>query len=226
MPSILHIESATPICSVALSKGDQLIDLKEIDKFNSHSEVLTLFVDELLNTNGLKYKDLDAIAVSNGPGSYTGLRIGASTAKGLAYALDIPVITVNSIEALAIGLKESFPDSGNKNYLYCPMIDARRMEVYTTFYDASHQVIKALTPFIIDEENLKYYLENYTLILGGSGAEKCFEIYKSYNNIILDSELKSSAKYLIPLAIEKYRLKNFADLAYFEPNYLKDFIGK
>ena len=106
------------------------------------------------------------------------------------------------------------------------MIDARRMEVYTTFYYASHQVIKALTPFIIDEENLKSLLEKYTLILGGSGAEKCFEIYKSYNNIILDSELKSSAKYLIPLAIEKYRLKNFADLAYFEPNYLKDFIGK
>lgn len=226
MSNILHIETATPVCSVALSKNGQLIDHKSINEFNSHSEVLTIFIEQICKENQLELKDLNAISVSNGPGSYTGLRIGASTAKGLAYALDLPVITIDTIEAMAWELKKRHLDLAEDAILFCPMIDARRMEVYTSFYDQNFQNILELTPFIIDENNLNDYLDKYTMIIGGNGAQKCFEMYKSNSNIRLEEDFECSAKYLIDLATQQYNNQDFADLAYFEPNYLKEFTGK
>lgn len=226
MSNILHIETATPVCSVALSKNGQLIDHKSINEFNSHSEVLTIFIEQICKENQLELKDLNAISVSNGPGSYTGLRIGASTAKGLAYALDLPVITIDTIEAMAWELKKRHLDLAEDAILFCPMIDARRMEVYTSFYDQNFQNILELTPFIIDENNLNDYLDKYTMIIVGNGAQKCFEMYKSNSNIRLEEDFECSAKYLIDLATQKYNNQDFADLAYFEPNYLKEFTGK
>lgn len=227
MALILHIETATPICSVALSRGHDCIALKELNEFNSHSEVLTVFIEEILDANNLKVKDLDAIALSNGPGSYTGLRIGASVAKGLAYAAEKPIITIDTIEALAHGLIQNSTKYKFKDQvLFCPMIDARRMEVYTAFYNKDFKTIKTLSPFIIDENNLDSYLAQYSIILGGTGAQKCYDLYKHKGNIYLNEQIKCSAKYLIPLALHKYEAEDFANLAYFEPNYLKDFVGK
>lgn len=216
MPSILHIESATPICSVALSKGDQLIDLKEIDKFNSHSEVLTLFVDELLNTNGLKYKDLDAIAVSNGPGSYTGLRIGVSAAKGICYGVDIPLISISSLKILANKIVFD-------GYIISTM-DARRDEVYSCIYDSKLNIIEDEKPQIINAKSFLEYADNKRVLIIGDGQEKCKNLIDINKNFEFNEDiLRPSSKKMGDLAYEKFKKNDFEDLAYFEPKYLKEF---
>ena len=164
MSKILQIETGTKVCSVAVAIDGNVAACKQVDQRNIHAEVITLYIDELLNATGLKYTELDAIAVSCGPGSYTGLRIGISTAKGLCYALDKPLISVETLEAMAGGLIAATALNINDKMLLCPMIDARRMEVYTALFDSSGNRIKATSAEIIDENSFSEYLKSDKIV--------------------------------------------------------------
>lgn len=217
MSIILHLETATKVCSVALSKNGKLLELKETQEEGySHGENLNLFIVEVLERHGMTVKDLNAVSVASGPGSYTGLRIGAATAKSLCYALDIPLIAVDALISLAAIAKEKYPA---KNL--CAVIDARRMEVYNLFLDENFQTLKEISADIIDEDSY----ENFTpFVCFGDGAEKLKEIWKE-KDCVIDSTILSSAKGQVELAFEKYSTKSFEDVAYWEPFYLKDFIA-
>ncbi|UKN03534.1 tRNA (adenosine(37)-N6)-threonylcarbamoyltransferase complex dimerization subunit type 1 TsaB [Paracrocinitomix mangrovi] len=216
MALILHLETATKTCSVALSENGQLLQLAEetSDKF-SHAEKLNFFIEEVMKAAGKSIKDLEAVAISAGPGSYTGLRIGTSSAKGICYALDIPLISINSLKALA-----SLVDT---NDIVCPMFDARRMEVYTALYRNGENLLETQA-MIIDEFSFTSELSQGKIIFVGPGAEKCQEIIQN-DNAVFDLATEVSAKGMIQLALEKFKAKDFEDLAYFEPAYLKDFIA-
>lgn len=221
-PIILHIETATEICSVALSRGKQLIALKEESKGLSHAEKLIPFIEELVKSNQLQLSDINAVAVSIGPGSYTGLRIGASTAKGLCYALDIPVITISTLKSIAIGAQQDRFDI-EKPYLIAPMIDARRMEVYTTLYSSDMELMNEIHSEIIDEESFRDIMENHLVIFCGNGMQKCKELLSKYPNAMF-SESPLSAQNMIETAYHKFESEDFDDLPYFEPFYLKDYL--
>jgi len=226
MSLILCIETATPVCSVALIRNGKIFSHKESSKKNSHSEVVTLFIDEILKENNLNYTDLNAIAVSKGPGSYTGLRIGVSTAKGLCYALDIPLIAINTLQSMSNGMANIYPEKNNftENVLFCPMIDARRMEVYSAIYDMNNNEIRETKAEIIDENSFADYLSQNKMIFFGDGAEKCKNIISSPNAVFYDN-LLPSAEYMASLSEKKFQNQKFEDVAYFEPFYLKDFIA-
>lgn len=217
MSKLLHIETATKVCSVATSENGILVVLKELNSENyTHSESLTLFIEEAIKKSNWSISDLDAIVVTSGPGSYTGLRIGVSTAKGLCYALNKPLISVDAIKSLAAIAHEEYPELN-----ICATIDAKRMEVFSAIYDKSSAVLKPLSADIIDET---IYDEFIPFVVVGDGAAKLKEVWKD-KNIQFDGEIISSAKGQIKLAFEKFNQSNFEDLAYFEPKYLKDFIG-
>lgn len=219
---ILQIETATTVCSVALSNNGEVIAVKQMEQRNIHAEVITLYIEELLTSTGTKYTDLDAIAVSCGPGSYTGLRIGISTAKGLCYALEKPLIAIETLEAMATGATmESELAKGDT--LLCPMIDARRMEVYTAIFNTKGERINHTTAEIINENSFAELLSDNKILFFGDGAEKCRETLSNPNAQFLES-FTNSAAYLTKRATEKFAAKNFEDIAYFEPYYLKDFI--
>jgi tRNA threonylcarbamoyladenosine biosynthesis protein TsaB len=222
MSYILQIETATTVCSVALAKDGQLLAFKQLDERNIHAEVITLFIDELINNAAIKYSDLDAIAVSCGPGSYTGLRIGVSTAKGLCFALDKPLIAVETLEAMAYGViaLDQYQD-----ILLCPMIDARRMEVYTTLFDTQGNKIEPTTAKIIDENSFNEQLQITKILFFGDGAEKCRAILGDKVNALFMPDFVNSATQLTRRAFEKFNSHSFEDVAYFEPYYLKDFIA-
>ena len=221
MSLILNIESATDICSIAISRDDKIVALREIVG-NSHAEQITMLIHECLENGGIKINDLDAVAISNGPGSYTSLRIGASTAKGICYALDLPLIAIDTLESLAMA---AFNEANDKNALYCPMIDARRMEVYTALYKFSDEKnvlekIEAMSPKIIEENSFsKYFEKNQKIIFCGNGAPKCQETLRHPNAYFLP--IICSARYLIILSYEKNLKKEFDDVAYHTPQYLK-----
>jgi len=220
---ILQIETATTVCSVALSKDGEVLAVKQMDRRNIHAEVITLYIEELLTTTDTKYSDLDAIAVSCGPGSYTGLRIGISTAKGLCYALDKPLIAIETLQAMASGVvMESELATGDT--LLVPMIDARRMEVYTAIFNTKGERIKPTAAEIIDENSFAKLLNNNKVLFFGDGAEKCRETLHNPNSQFLEG-FTNSAAYLTKRATEKLAMKDFEDVAYFEPFYLKDFIA-
>ncbi len=221
MAIILHIETATEVCSVAVANNYKLLALKETEGGNSHSANLTIFIEEVMKQAGLTLKDLDAVAVSKGPGSYTGLRIGVSVAKGFCYGLDIPMIAVDTLKAMAW----SASDGNDADVLYCPMIDARRMEVYAAIYDKNNNTFREVKADIVDELTYKEYLDKNIVMFFGNGAEKCREILTAHPNArILDNNFTSSVG-MITLAADKYEHKQFEDVAYFEPFYLKDFIA-
>lgn len=223
MPLILQIETATQTCSVALAQNGQILAYKEQTDRNIHASQITLFIDDVLKQSRKTYQDLDAVAVSKGPGSYTGLRIGVSTAKGLCFALDIPLIAVETLQAMAKGFIERC-FSVNPNALFCPMIDARRMEVYTAIYNANMDCIQATSAKIIDEESFDKDLDTHIIYFFGDGAQKCESVLGLNPNArVLDDEL-NTAKDLTALALKKYNNKDFEDIAYFEPLYLKDFV--
>ena len=226
MDLILIIESSTEICSVSLLKNGKLLDTIESDEGQSHARLVTVFADDLLKRNAVKPDDLNAVAVSKGPGSYTGLRIGASTAKGICYAAHIPLIAVGTLEAMAkhVSLNQSkYQITTDKPLLLCPMIDARRMEVYSMLLNTSGQILKPITADIIDEKFLKNELESNTVVFFGNGAPKCENIIKSPNALFLNG-INASAKYMTELVWDSYNNKQFEDVAYFEPFYLKDFV--
>jgi tRNA threonylcarbamoyladenosine biosynthesis protein TsaB len=222
MPTILLIETATRICSVGVAREQQMLAIKEDkSKEYSHSTQLTNFIEWVLKNAALNFSDLDAVAVSMGPGSYTGLRIGVSAAKGICYGLDIPLIAVNSLYAIASVGKESITSPFD---YYIPMIDARRMEVYNAVYDQKLNTIRETMAEIIDADSFSSYLQKGTVAVFGDGAAKCREILNPVNMVIFD-EINSSAKGLMQPAQEKYSKQDFVDVAYFEPFYLKDFVA-
>jgi tRNA threonylcarbamoyladenosine biosynthesis protein TsaB len=221
-PIILHIETATEICSVAISRGKQLIAIKEESKGLSHAEKLIPFIEELLNNNNIQLSDINAIAVSIGPGSYTGLRIGASTAKGLCYALDIPVITISTLMSIAIGAQQDRFDI-EKPYLLAPMIDARRMEVYTTLYSPEMELMNEIHAEIIEEDSFQEIMKKNLVIFCGNGMPKCKELLSKYPNAMFSESPLSAQNMIIP-AYHKFENQDFDDLPYFEPFYLKDYL--
>lgn len=219
MSHILCLETATEICSVALSDDAECLVCQEDASGNSHAEKIMELTDRCLKETGLQASDLDAVCVSSGPGSYTGLRIGTSTAKGMAYALQKPLLAVPSLEAIACGARQTLPDAD----LYCPMIDARRMEVYCALYDAQGNTVQECNNRIMDDASFAELYETKTMVFCGNGAPKCRELLKHPNCLFSGSH--SSARYLIPAAFLRYRQRQFEDVAYFEPFYLKEFVA-
>ncbi|MBT8183655.1 MAG: tRNA (adenosine(37)-N6)-threonylcarbamoyltransferase complex dimerization subunit type 1 TsaB [Eudoraea sp.] len=219
MAIILNIETATTNCSVSLAQNGRLIDIREHNSASfSHSEQLHVFIEELLRATSTDVNGLDAIAVSKGPGSYTGLRIGVSAAKGLCFALDIPLIAIPTLESMA---HKKIITSG----VIIPVLDARRMEVYSAVYDPSFNEIRKTDAEIINSESFREYAEKDKAYLLGSGAAKCQELLK-HPNFVFESELVPSAAQMCPLSYKKFTKGTFEDLAYFEPYYLKDFVSK
>jgi len=213
---ILNIETATKNCSVSLAKDGQTILVKEIAELGySHAEKLHVFIEEILKETNVNIQELKAVAVSKGPGSYTGLRIGVSTAKGLCYALGIPLISVDTLQVLA--KKVSVNDG-----LIVPMIDARRMEVYSAIFDKNHQKIKEVQAEILTEESYDEITEKVYFI--GDCQEKCQTVLTKPNFVFLSKIIFPSANEMSSLSYEKYMNNDFEDVAYFEPFYLKDFL--
>lgn len=229
MSLILCIETATSVCSVSLSKNGEVIATREINEQKAHASEITVFVDDVLKESNASIKDLDAVAVSKGPGSYTGLRIGVSAAKGICYGLEIPLISVDTLYSMALGFLEFNNNFIKKlatdNILLCPMIDAMRMEVYNQLVDLKRQTIRETQAEIIEDNSFLEYLKNYKIIIFGSGADKCKETITNENAIFITS-FQNSAKYLAKIANEKFQTQQFENTAYFEPFYLKDFVAK
>ena len=218
-PVILSIETSTNVCSVAVSRGEECLFSISNDEGMNHAALLSLYIDKAIETSGIKYKDLDAVAVSGGPGSYTGLRIGVSTAKGICYALDIPLISINTLEILTIA---AINQQYNEKALYCPMIDARRMEEYSAFYRSDRNLFREVSADIITTESYLDILEENTVYFFGNGSDKCKEVITHPNAIFIDN-LTPLAENMIKPALEKYESSKFEDTAYFEPFYLKEF---
>ncbi len=218
MGVILNIESATTNCSVSLAKDGKLLALQE-ENFEgySHSEKLHLFITAVLREAGLEMEDLEAVAVSKGPGSYTGLRIGVAAAKGLCFALGLPLIATPTLESLA--RQVSVPEED----FIIPMLDARRMEVYATVLDASYQTVRATEAEIITCDSFADYVAKAPVHLVGNGAKKCVG-HLDHPNFHFQEELVPSAKEMVGMSFSRFEKKEYEDLAYFEPYYLKEFI--
>lgn len=220
MSLILCLETSTKVCSVALFKENNLIDFEEAGGAYSHAENLALFVDRIMQRQGLSYSELNAVAVTKGPGSYTGLRIGVSLAKGIAYGANIPLIAIDSLASLAYGAIQKIKDD---QALYCSMIDARRMEVYTSIYNAKLEEVQGIEAKVIDSTAYSKLLSQQKIYFYGDGAAKCESTLEHPQAVFI--ELQSSAKNMGALAFEAYDNKSFEDVAYFEPFYLKEFVA-
>jgi tRNA threonylcarbamoyladenosine biosynthesis protein TsaB len=225
MALILCIETATEVCSVALFRDGQPAGIRESSARNVHSAMLTTFIDELFRDSGLMMNELDAVAVSMGPGSYTGLRIGVATAKGLCYAVDKPLISVSTLQAMARGLNDNLQVTSDGGALVCPMIDARRMEVYSALYDMKEIEVREVRAEIIDENSFAEFLAMQPVLFGGDGADKCKSMLGDHPNARFVDGFRSSARFMAALAEKKFSAGQFENLAYFEPFYLKDFVA-
>lgn len=222
MATILLIETATPICSTAIEHNGTIIAVNESSEPNSHSSKLSILIKELLDKANITYNMLDSVCVSSGPGSYTGLRIGVSTAKGLCYALDKPLLAVETLQSMALGYYNTHPEY--TGYV-CPMIDARRMEVYAAIFDNNGNYIKPTSADIITEDIYDQWLANEQIRFIGDGADKTHSILGNKHNVSFDNEYKISASGMACIAEELYKQGKFEDIAYFEPFYLKDFVA-
>ncbi len=228
MPLILHIETATDVCSVAIANNGILLSELSHEDARSHASQLTLLIEKICKQLSIEYAHLDAIAVSKGPGSYTGLRIGVATAKGLAYALDKPLIAVNTLESYAFDLKskqEELLKPLNHSYLLCPMIDARRMEVYSALFNSEIKMVREIRAEIITEQSFSHELNQHPVIFFGNGAAKCKSFLGQKSNAIFIDDFQPSANGQIIGAYHSFLQKQFEDIAYFEPYYLKEFLG-
>ena len=223
-PTILYIETATDVCSVALSRGAEIIGLKEEAGGNNHAKNLLPFVDEVLKQGGCTVRDLNGVTVSIGPGSYTGLRIGVSTAKGIAYTAGIPVMAVSTLESIAQGAKTLWMESSDGQPHIVPMIDARRMEVFTTHYTYDMQPLEEVSAKIVDENTFAKLLSEQKVLFCGNGMPKCRELLSTFPNAcFIDAPV--SAKNMLPTALRKWQRQEFEDVAYFEPFYLKEYVA-
>lgn len=225
MSLILQIETSTTSCSVALAQNAKVLSHKSINQRNIHAEVITVFIDEIFAEKNLRFNELDAVAVSCGPGSYTGLRIGVSTAKGLCFSLDKPLIAVETLLSMASGFLSRFPNQTKEKFLLCPMIDARRMEVFTALFDQDLNRIQETSAAIITEESFGENLNQHKIIFFGDGAAKCKAVLGNHANAVFIDTFLNEATDMTLLAEAKFSQKQFEDVAYFEPFYLKDFIG-
>lgn len=216
MAIILSIETATTVCSVALSKDGSVIGSREINEGFVHAEKLTVFIQEILKEAQLEAAQLSAVAVSSGPGSYTGLRIGASVAKGLCYALDLPLISVPTLEAMALGAISLYPNDA----FYCPMIDARRMEVYCALFDAELNIISPVEAKIIDAGFMSGF--SRPIICFGDGSDKAKTLPEIKHQFV---ECLPSAANVSVLAEKKFAMNAFENVSLFEPFYLKEFVA-
>ena len=223
MSYMICIETATAICSVALTRNGEVIVLKENHEGNKHAAVLTQLIQNSITEAGISFNDLSAVAVSMGPGSYTGLRVGVSTAKGLCLALRIPLIAINTLESLAnvfLNKQETFASS----FYLIPMLDARRMEVFCAVYDKQLNGITPTEAKIITAESFLEIVNDRTCYFFGNGANKCQELITQNNAKFIDN-IECSAVGLANKAYQKWVTNDVVDLAYFEPYYLKDFVG-
>lgn len=233
---ILCLETSTAVCSVALVDNSNVIALRESLDGQNHAEKITIFIDEVMKEANISYNELEAIAVSKGPGSYTGLRIGVSTAKGLCYAMEKPLIAIDTLAAMTEGfLDNNFDNDHDTNIksessssslssIFCPMIDARRMEVYSAFFTEDMKKTSDTEALIIDENSFSDLKLNHHLYLFGDGADKLISLFENEENITVIEKFHCSAAYMARLAEEAFKNNDFVDTAYFEPFYLKDFV--
>ncbi len=227
MSYLLLIETSTKVCSAALSKDGEVEGvIEENNQGYSHSSQLTVFVKKVIDEAGISFEQLDGVAVSCGPGSYTGLRIGVSVAKGLCYALEIPLIGVDTLKSLAVMMLKSKKDEMNNqtDVLLCPMIDARRMEVYNSVFDCQLNEVKPVSADVVDSDTFTGLLKGHKIMFFGDGAMKCKKVIDSANAYFFD-DVFPSAVGMAGLAHDKFLNRKFEDTAYFEPFYLKDFIA-
>lgn len=225
--TILHIETATHICSVCISRGEEILAIRETDEPNSHSRILTVYIEEILKETGKNLDDMDALALSLGPGSYTGLRIGASVIKGLAYGSGLPVIGLDTLQIMARGVMDEHlipSDQPDESLLLRPMIDARRMEAYTAPYSANCEQKGAVRALILEPETFMTELETHRVFFFGNGSDKARELISHPQAVFLPDRHPSS-RFMPGLALKKLEQKTFLNTAYFEPFYLKDFIA-
>ena len=223
MACIIHIETTTDVCSVALSQDGECLMSKECFERSSHGTVLGPFVDEAVSFADSHAIPIDAVAVSQGPGSYTGLRIGVSTAKGLCYGRKLKLLAVPTLQLLCVPLllrHDELPDDA----LFCPMLDARRMEVYSAIYDRALRDVKPISADVIDETSYREYLDGHKVVLFGNGAAKCQPLLQHPNALFVDN-IQPLAKNMFPLAEKTFAMEKFEDVAYFEPFYLKEFVA-
>ena len=218
MAYILSIDTATEIASIVLGNEHQILSFRENREQKTHASFVQPAINEILKETGMTLNDIDAVSVSNGPGSYTGLRVGLSSAKGIAYALNKPLILLNTLEIMAQSAILELKDEG---LLYCPMIDARRMEVFTAIYNISLNNLFVPSAVILSEDSFKDILESNKLVFFGSGAEKSISVINNSNASFFNIEKNTEAINL--LAHKHFILKDLADLAYAEPFYLKSF---
>lgn len=227
-PLILHLETATNVCSVAISEGEHMLAIRESAEDRSHGTLLTVFVKEVLKETGKNADQLDAVAISKGPGSYTGLRIGVSAAKGIAYAQNIPVIGILTLQSMTLTALENHEvqqlQQEHSGLLFCPMIDARRMEVFSAIYNARMKETVPVSAVIVEENSFEKVLDQHHIVFFGNGADKIRDTIRHENAHFIKG-IEPSSKQMIPLALAAYDKQQFEDTAYFEPFYLKDFIA-
>lgn len=218
---LLSIDTSIRGCSVAVHQDSSLLASYDLHTDRSSSSMLTTLMDTAVKHAGFTLNDLDAIAVAKGPGSYTGLRVGVSSAKGLCYALDKPLIAINTLEAMSLQLKSFFPE-----HLLCPMIDARRMEVYAAIFDATNNFVQSTQAVIMDENSFQDLLLEHRIVFFGDGAAKCEKLLGNHPNAIFQKkEVRPSAITIGELAAKAFQNEHFEDVATFEPYYLKDFMS-
>ncbi len=222
MACILHIETSTDVCSVALSEDGAVLFSKEDFEGPQHAVTLGVFIDEVLSMADSHAKPIDAVALSCGPGSYTGLRIGASMAKGICYGRDLPLIALPTLKVMSVPvlLMDELPEDA----LLCPMIDARRMEVYAAIYDRALNPVKEVSADIVTADSYAEYLEQHPVYFFGNGAAKCKEVITHPNARFIDG-IQPLARWMFPLADRQFLDGTFQDVAYFEPFYLKEFVA-
>ena len=229
MAVILNIETATPLCSVALSVNGSVVSQRETSEDRSHASKLTVFIKEVLAEKGIGVSDLDAVAVGKGPGSYTGLRIGVSTAKGLCFGANLPLIAMNTLKIIFNQLV-AFPEEmvqsllDKPGTLFCPMIDARRMEVFTCLFNSRGDEMESVSARIIEQDTYRAWLSGHNIVFFGSGMDKCRNILAGEHAFFVPDVYPHAAS-LALLAEQKFSLQEFENVAYFEPFYLKDFIA-
>jgi len=217
MALLLHIDTATAIGAVSISKDGTLLQEKMSMQQRGHASVIIPFIKEMIQNLDIGFNQIDAVVISGGPGSYTGLRVATSTAKGLCYAWDLPLIAIPTLKMMASGMKEEYPEM--KGVVYCPMIDARRQEVFWAMYNADMNEIVAPEAAILEADFLDRF-RNKKLFIGGTGRKKASEILKNEENLLF-SDYSCKSSHLIPLAEKAFAEKDFEDVAYFEPFYLK-----
>ncbi|HEY4650841.1 MAG TPA: tRNA (adenosine(37)-N6)-threonylcarbamoyltransferase complex dimerization subunit type 1 TsaB [Pontibacter sp.] len=220
MPLLLSLETSSTVCSVALHRGEQLLGASELQIEKSHSSHITVMINQLVENCGATLKQIDALAVSGGPGSYTGLRIGSATAKGICYALDKPLISVSTLHSLALQVVKMTPNP--EQYLFCPMLDARRMEVYTCLLNYKLEEVSPVKPVVLQADTFAGELQSRPVIFFGSGAGKFKSLQEGNSNVLFIDDIVPSAKPVGELALARYRQQAFEDVAYYEPFYLKD----